>query len=235
MENIIDKVREALQNKVDEKALAGSQHFFKEKIKCYGVRAPMVRQIGKEFFKMIKDRSKSEIFDLCEDLWRSGFIEESFVACHWSYFIRAKFEPSDFARFEKWIDDYIDNWASCDTFCNHTMGTFIAMYPEFLTRLKVFGRSENRWKRRAAAVSLIVPARTGKFLGDIFDIADILLIDTDDLVQKGYGWMLKAASKVHQREVFDYVIKNKDRMPRTALRYAIEKMPKDLKTIAMAK
>ena len=57
----------------------------------------------------------------------------------------------------------------------------------------------------------------------------------DDLVQKGYGWMLKAASEAHCNEVFDFVMKNKDIMPRTALRYAIEKMPKELKAMAMAK
>ena len=59
--------------------------------------------------------------------------------------------------------------------------------------------------------------------------------DKDDMVQKGYGWMLKAASKVYQEEVFDYVVQRKATMPRTSLRYAIEKMPAELKAIAMAK
>ena len=89
--------------------------------------------------------------------------------------------------------------------------------------------------RRAAAVSLIIPARNGKFLKDILEIADILLLDKDDMVQKGYGWMLKAASQAHQQEIFNYVVEKKAVMPRTALRYAIEKMPKELKTKAMAK
>ena len=87
--------------------------------------------------------------------------------------------------------------------------------------------------RRASAVTLIIPARKGKFLSDILEIADILLLDNDDLVQKGYGWMLKAASEANQNEIFEYVIKNKAIMPRTALRYAIEKMPEELKREAM--
>lgn len=89
--------------------------------------------------------------------------------------------------------------------------------------------------RRASAVSLIVPAKKGKFIKDVFAISNILLLDQDDLVQKGYGWMLKALSQAEQKKVFDYVLKNKKRMPRTALRYAIEKMPKELKAKAMAK
>ncbi len=84
-------------------------------------------------------------------------------------------------------------------------------------------------------MSLIVPARNGKFLKDVFEIADILLMDSEDMVQKGYGWLLKVASQVHQKEVFKYVMEHKDVMPRTALRYAIEKMPKELKLKAMQK
>ena len=136
--------------------------------------------------------------------------------------------------FRCWIDRYINNWAKCDTLCNHTIGSFIEKYPEYVDRLKQWARSENRWVKRAAAVTLVLPARRGKFLNDIFQIAGILL-DKDDLVQKGYGWMLKEASRQHQQEVLDYVIQNKKEMPRTALRYAIEKMPPELRQRAMSK
>jgi 3-methyladenine DNA glycosylase AlkD len=61
------------------------------------------------------------------------------------------------------------------------------------------------------------------------------LLDPDDLVQKGYGWLLKEESRKHQKEVYDYVVKNRQIMPRTALRYAIELMPKELKAEAMKK
>jgi 3-methyladenine DNA glycosylase AlkD len=235
MENIINKIRIELKENSDEKTLATSQNFFKEKIMSYGVKVPIVNKISKQYFKHIEFKSKSEIFDLCETLWQSGYIEESFIACHWSYFIHKKYEPNDFQQFEKWINDYVNNWASCDTLCNHTMGEFIEMHPEYLARLKDFAKSDNRWMRRAASVTLIIPARKGKFLNEILEIADMLLLDMDDLVQKGYGWMLKAASEANQREIFEYVMKNKHFMPRTALRYAIEKMPKDLKRNAMAK
>jgi 3-methyladenine DNA glycosylase AlkD len=73
------------------------------------------------------------------------------------------------------------------------------------------------------------------FLKEILEIADSLLEDRDDLVQKGYGWMLKEASRLHQKEVFDYVMRKKTAMPRTALRYAIEKMPAELRQRAMEK
>jgi 3-methyladenine DNA glycosylase AlkD len=80
-----------------------------------------------------------------------------------------------------------------------------------------------------------VPAKQGKFLRESIEIADLLLTDSDDMVRKGYGWLLKEASRKHTGEVFAYVMKNKRAMPRTALRYAIELMPKDLRAEAMMK
>lgn len=235
MENIIQKIRSELIANIDPKTRETSQHYFKEKIEFYGVKIHIVAKLSKDNFSLIESMDKSDIFSLCEELWKSGNIEESFVACHWSYFLSKRFEPGDFEVLSKWINNYVSNWASCDTLCNHTVAEFIEMYPEFLAELKKFAKSGNRWARRAAAVTLIIPARKGKFLGDILEIAEILLLDKDDLVQKGYGWMLKSASQFYQREIFDYVISKKAVMPRTSLRYAIEKMPPELKAIAMKK
>ena len=162
-------------------------------------------------------------------------MEEAFIACYWAYALRKKYEPSDFDVFETWVNKYVTNWAACDTLCNHTIGDFVEKYPEYISSLKKWALSENRWMRRASAVTLIIPARRGLFLEDIFEIADLLHDDTDDLVQKGYGWMLKSASQAHEKKVFDYVMSKKDTMPRTALRYAIEKMPAELRSMAMAK
>lgn len=233
--NIISQIRQELKQNADEKTKTSGQRFFKETIKLYGVKTALVSQLGKKFLKEIKDQDKSKIFSLCEQLWQSGYLEETFIACHWSYALREKYETPDFKIFEDWIKKYINNWASCDTFCNHTVGSFVESYPKYLPQLLVWTKSKNRWLRRAAAVSLIVPAKRGLFLPEVFQIADSLLTDSDDMVQKGYGWMLKVASQAHQKEVFDYVMKNKNNMPRTALRYAIEKMPPELKTKAMAK
>jgi 3-methyladenine DNA glycosylase AlkD len=232
---ILDNIRFELKQKASEAAQIGAKRFFKEPIRLYGLKTAEVNQIGNTYLKMLKNNSKIEIFDLCNQLWQSGYMEESYVACIWSYCLHKKYEKSDFELFGKWVNNYVSNWAACDTLCNHTIGAFIEMYPEYISKLKEWAKSSNLWSRRASAVSLIIPARKGKLLDEIFEIADILLLDKEDLVQKGYGWMLKAASQAYQKEVFDYVIKNKSIMPRTALRYAIEKMPNDLKTLAMQK
>ena len=234
MENsLVSRLKKELEEKGNAETRESGKHFFKEEVLLYGLKTAVVTKISKEYFKELKGFSRNKIFTLCESLWQSGYLEEGIIACNWAYAIHKQFEPQDLTVFENWIGKYVSNWAACDTLCNHTVGTFIDMYPPAVERLKVWARSTNRWMKRASAVTLIIPARHGKFLTDIMEIADILLPDPDDMVQKGYGWMLKAASEAHQNEIFRYVVSNKAVMPRTALRYAIEKMPSELKKIAM--
>jgi 3-methyladenine DNA glycosylase AlkD len=233
--DIITTIRHELQQQVDEKTRTDYQRVFKEKVTYYGVKNPIVNKIAARYFPEVKPLGKSEIFRLCEELFESDYCEEAFIACEWSYLLHSQYEPGDFIIFERWLKKYINNWAKCDTLCNHTIGSFIEKYPQFVGNLQQWVKSANRWFRRAAAVTLIIPAKQGKFLEDIFNISSGLLTDNDDLVQKGYGWLLKDASIKHQAEVFDYVMKNKTIMPRTALRYAIERMPPELKSQAMLK
>ncbi|HEY3375359.1 MAG TPA: DNA alkylation repair protein [Candidatus Aquicultor sp.] len=231
--DVISAVRDELTAHVDEATKNSYNRFFKEEVSFYGVKSATVGKIAKRFFADIKDRSEDEIFALCEELLQSDYTEEAFIAFDWTDRLHRNYRPSDFETFERWILMYVNNWAKCDTFCNHTVGSFVEQYPKYVQNLKTWTQSDNRWLRRASAVTLILPARNGMFLDDVFEIADLLLQDNDDLVQKGYGWMLKEASKAHRQQVFEYIIDKKAIMPRTALRYAIEKMPDDLRRTAM--
>ncbi len=233
--NVLSTIRRELAQQTDNKTKESLQSFFKEKVTAYGVKMAIVAKIARKYFREVQPPGKKEILARCEELLKSDYIEEAFIAFEWSYRLRDEYEPGDFTVFERWLRQYVNNWAKCDTLCNHTIGAFMERYPQYIENLKNWAKSENRWLRRAAAVTLIVPAKQGKFLADVFEIADILLRDKDDLVQKGYGWMLKQANRMHRKEVYDYVLRNNKFMPRTALRYAIEKMPEDLRRVAMGK
>ena len=233
MAEVINTIRKQLIENADQKTRESGRRYFKEEIQLYGVKTAIVTQIGNQAFKLIKAMPKSEVFALCEDLWKSGMMEESFIACNWTYSIRKQYAPEDFAMFEAWVNKYVSNWAACDSLCNHSIGSFLEQYPSFVEDIKEWTFSKNRWVKRASAVSFILPARKGLFKKDIFEIADNLLLDTDDMVQKGYGWMLKSLADACEDEVFQYVLDHRASMPRTALRYAIEKMPDEKKREAM--
>ena len=235
MNDILNQIRQDLQASADQQTQKTFQRFFKEQVKYYGVKTPVVGKIAKKYWKKVSSLDKQAIFNLCEDLFRSGYTEEAFIVSSWLPKYIENLNPSDLATFKGWIERYIDNWAKCDSFCNHTVGDLIQRHPEIIGEVKSWAKSDNRWLKRAAAVSLIVPAKRGSFLLDAFEVSDALLADKDDMVQKGYGWLLKEESRRHQKEVYDYVVKNKSVMPRTALRYAIELMPKELRKLAMKK
>lgn len=235
MATLLERIRGELRANADEDTRKSFQRFFKEPMKCYGVKTGTVNTIAKRHYPEVKQCSKKEIYTLCETLYASGFTEEAFVAnILLPRFIKL-FEKTDLKMFKRWIETYIDNWAKCDGLCNHTIGDFVRKYPDTVQELKHWTNSPNRWLRRAAAVSLIVPAKKGDYLHDAFEIANQLLLDEDDMVQKGYGWLLKEESRMHPKEVFDYILCTKDRMPRTALRYAIELLPTDWRQQAMKK
>lgn len=233
--DVLSAMRRELGQQADAKTRESFQSFFKETVTVYGVKTAIVTRIAKKYFHEVPPLGKKEIFALCDELFKSDYTEEASIASEWAYWLRDEYEPGDFTVFETWLLRYVNNWAKCDSLCNHAVGSFVEKYPRYLANLKGWTGSENRWLRRAAAVTLIIPAKQGKFLEDIFAIADSLLQDEDDLVQKGCGWMLKEASRTHQKEVYDYVLRNSRLMPRTALRYAIEKMPEDLRRLAMGK
>lgn len=211
------------------------QRFFKEKLDHpIGLKTAIIRKISNSCFKEIKSKPVSEILDICDELLASGERYTTFLAFDWALKIKNEFRKSDFPRFERWLGDYIDNWASCDNLGGIT-GEMLLLYPDLAAKTKKWAKSKNRWFRRAAAVSLIAPAKKGVMLDQVFKTADLLLTDDDDLVQKGYGWMLKEAADKFPDEVFEYLMKHRSAMSRTALRYSIEKFPADRRRKVMEK
>jgi 3-methyladenine DNA glycosylase AlkD len=211
------------------------QRFFKEKLEHpVGIKTPVLRGVSNRVFKSIKSYSKDEILDICDWMLASGKRYMPFVAFEWAGKLERQFERKDFVRFERWLKRYVSRWSSCDHLCD-VIGKLIARFPDLAARRKKWIGSRNMWLRRASAVSLIVPVTRGLLLRDVLKTAEMLLGDKEDLVQKGYGWMLKVAGDHFFQDVYKFVMKHKDGMPRTALRYAIEKWPASKRKLAMRK
>ena len=235
MLKILTNIRKELKKNSEKKTKESFKRFFKEEVVLYGVKSAIVSKIAKKYFKEIKELNKKELFLICEELLKSNYCEEAYIVSNWLPKKIDILEKKDIKIFKKWIDLYINNWAKCDGFCNHTIGDLLEKFPEILPEIKSWSKSKNKWLKRASAVSLILPARRGKYLTDVFEISDVLLLDAEDMVLKGYGWLLKEASRKHQKEVLSYVLKHKKIMPRTSLRYAIELMPEELRQKALKK
>lgn len=225
--NMMKELRAELKAKADK--TYNYNMFFKEPIKAYGVRYPALRKIAKDFFPENLDGCDLE--ELCEELWQSGMHEESVIAVYWA----KRGGIANAALMKKWLDKYASNWAQVDDICLNVLCPLLEKDSSLLPEIKSWSKSKNLWTRRASAVSFVYPCRRGLYLKDIFEVSEQLLPDKEDLIQKAYGWALREAGKKHQKELFDFVMKHKKVMGRTALRYAIELMPKELKQRAMEK
>ncbi len=233
--SIIDDIRGDLKAAEKLGNLVDAQQFFKEKLKHrFVLRTPILRKIALNHFKAVKTYGKTDFFVLCEKMLALDEKYFSTIVFEWTCRRPDLYTAKDINRFERWLKEYVCGWSAVDHFAG-TIGELVFNSPELVARLEKWAKSNNLWVRRMAAVAMIYSVRHKQGLKDAFAIADILLEDEEDLVQKGYAWMLKVAGDRYQKEVFNYVMKNKRRMPRTALRYAIEKMPKDLKSQAMKK
>jgi len=88
-----------------------------------------------------------------------------------------------------------------------------------------WAKSRDRWHRRAAAVALIRAARLKQSFVQIRRVTEALLVDEDDMVQKGPGWLLREAAKFDPKSTVAYLLKIRARAPRLVLRTACETLP----------
>jgi 3-methyladenine DNA glycosylase AlkD len=139
---------------------------------------------------------------------------------------RREFAPRLLPIWKRWLaENHSANWATTDAICGALIGPLIVEHPELAARLRVWSRDRNMWVRRASVVGLIPRARRGNSLDVVYDIAKGLHSDAEDLIQKAVGWTLREAGKTDPVRLERYLRANGAAIPRTTLRYAIERFP----------
>jgi 3-methyladenine DNA glycosylase AlkD len=137
---------------------------------------------------------------------------------------RRDFAPRLLAAWKRWLaDNHSANWATTDAICGVLIGPLILKHPELAPKMRAWARDRNMWVRRAAAVGLIPSVRQGEALDLAYGVAKQLHPDKEDLIQKAVGWMLREAGKADSARLERYLRANGPSIPRTTLRYAIER------------
>jgi len=221
---LLKDIRARLKAAADPKFEAGLRWFFKEPVTPYGVRTPKLRELARLAYAQVKQWPVTERDRFVTELWKSGMLEEGVIVSHLYRRFAKSCGEREFAMFERWIDRYVGNWAHCDGVSTWLIAASIANRPGLADRLAAWTKSKNRWKRRSAAVSLIQEAKQGRNTETIFHICDLLLNDTDDMVRKGVGWLLKETYPKRPRETLGFLDPWRTTAPRLMLRLAAEKM-----------
>ena len=213
-----------------EKIMDLIENILKDTNEIVGRKTKLFRDVAKKYKKEISQLDIFEIYSLCELLLKKRTRDATIIAYEIVYYSRNKYDRNTFDVFEKWLYKYIEDWWDCDDFMTHAFQFILMEYPNNLSRLKEWITHERFAVRRSAAVILIVPARKGLLKEKIiFDICNLLMDDPHYLVQKGYGWLLKEASRKYHDSVVKYLENNVSKMSRTAFRYALEKLPREEK------
>ncbi|MDO8599291.1 MAG: DNA alkylation repair protein [bacterium] len=163
-------------------------------------------------------------------LLRSAYHEERFVAL---IILTMQFERGDAAartqivrRYRTAIVRSVNNWDLVDATAYKILGEYLRTHPTERRLLVTLARSRNLWERRVAIIATLAFIARNEFT-DTFRIADILLADSQDLIHKAVGWMLREVGKRDRRALEAFLRTRHTRMPRTMLRYAIERFPEN--------
>jgi len=216
-------IRARLKSLADPVMAAGARNFFREPIDPIGVRSHDLQRVVTETYRVVKTWTSQDRNRLCTLLWEGGKMEEGALVCHLYRRFAKQCAGPEFSMFEGWIHRYVNNWAHCDGVSSWLLAACIANEPALMEKLPPWTRSKNRWKRRAAAVSLLQEGKQGRNTETIFAIAGMLHDDPDDMVQKGVGWLLKETYPRRPRETVALLTGWPD-APRLMLRYACERM-----------
>lgn len=200
-----------------------------------GLLTGLIRRAGAKVFRKLENKDINVVLEYCEALLEERNWELGVVAYDWAYRVRKQYTEETFYIFERWLKEYVTGWGDCDDFCTHAFGELLIQYPVLFEKVEQWTKCSEFWVRRGAAVVLILPIRKQKYDFNPFVISDSLMLDSCDLVQKGYGWMLKIYSTVEKDKVIEYLNLNKSKMPRTAFRYALEKLDKEERNLLMGK
>lgn len=129
--------------------------------------------------------------------------------------------------------DRINDWGLVDLAAYYVVGKYLADKPRDI--LYELARSNDMWRRRTAIVATAHFILKLKEVDDTFRIAEMLVHDPEDLVNKGTGWMVRSAGDVDRSRLLGFLDKYAATMPRVLLRYSIEKLDKKLRDKYLAK
>lgn len=186
-----------------------------------GVRMGNVFELGKEF----KDMPVSEIEELMESPIhevRAGALSIMGQCAKGKNCSEDRLK--ELAGLYLRRHDRINNWDLVDLAAYYVVGKYLADKPRDV--LYKLARSKNMWERRSSIVATAHFILKLKEVDDTFAIAEILVKENEDLVNKGTGWMLRAAGDVDRKKLLAFLDKHAATMPRVLLRYSIEKLDK---------
>lgn len=198
-------------HKTDEGGYAFSDVFL-------GITVPNIRIVAKKYANEI-------MLEELEQLLHSKYHEYRLTALLiLTYKMKkaTKEQKEEIVKFYLNNTEYINGWDLVDLSAHYILGQYLLEENKERKILYRLAKSDNMWEQRISIVSTWIFIRNGQF-EDTLEISKILLNNPNDLIHKAVGWMLREVGKKNYDLEYEFLIKYYKQMPRTMLRYAIEK------------
>ena len=230
MSGLTEQIIEALKDKaIPEKALFFPRFFktgpgeYGEGDLFWGVTVPDQRQIAKQFFKEI---SLEELTLLIQHPVHEVRLTGLLALVYRYEKAKSESEQKELVNFYLSQLDFVNNWDLVDSSCYQILGHFYWKKEKAL--FYELADSGHLWRQRVAMISSFFWIKKGEF-ADALALAEKLIDHPHDLMHKALGWMLREIGKRDLETEMEFLKKHYQTMPRTALRYAIEKFPEDVR------
>lgn len=223
-------LKKELQQQADPEKAAFLPQFFKAYPGGYGegdhfigVKVPEQRRLAKKY---VKHLSLAEVIQLLQEPIHEYRQTALFMLV--KLFKRAENEAKQEKIVRIYLEQtaYINNWDLVDSSAEKILGAYLWSKPK--DTLYLLARSNNLWEQRIAMIATFYFIKQG-FFSDTLQIAELLLQHPHDLIHKAVGWMLREVGKRDYQVEYDFLKQHYQVMPRTMLRYAIEKFPPEVR------
>ncbi len=212
---------------------AGVQWYFKETVRSHGWYTDDLRLYARALTKQLA-HDQALLLDVAERLFATAVLEEKALAVMMLEPSLTRFGAAEFRRFEAWLGRVI-SWADHDALAMYLIGPMLVADPARARRPLRWTASPSRWRRRAAAVSLIHGVRRGLFYDEAVAVTMRLAGDRDDMVQKGLGWLLREWAKHDPDAAMPVLMDIRTRASRLVLRTGCEKLTPALRAHVLAR
>ena len=221
-------VRKALREFRNEEKATFYPRFFKtgkgeygEGDKFIGVIVPDQRRVAKRF----RELPLPEITKLLNDPYHECRLTGVLI-------LVSQYERADDTGRGKWVEFYlanldrVNNWDLVDASAHKILGDWLLDKPRKI--LFTLADSGHLWRQRVSVIACLTLIKHGEF-NEIKRLAKLFLNHEHDLMHKATGWMLREMGKMEERELIEFLDQFAGKMPRTMLRYAIERLPQDVR------
>jgi len=213
----------AIQERVDT-----LQKYFKDPIQAYGVDYPTYKTWLKGFVARLEESwTLTEAVAFCDAIIEDPHLEARGTGFQVVGAFVEEAGPELLAHGRRWLETACGNWGLVDGLAPTVLSPLLRKYPEMAGEVKEWTASPSPWVRRGAAVAFVSLMDDEGLMTAGYEVATRLRGDGEDLIHSAGGWMLREAGKVDRGRLEAYLLEKGPALPRTTLRYAIEKFPKE--------